>query len=267
MPRRRKTRAWSARRRNTSRRWKPAGARARGVCRALPRPGGAAGPVPGRSRHGPRRRLPPPPSPHGREGGKTRGGRPSGRRSPRRLSHRARDRPRRHGRRLRGRAIVAGPPRRPQGAAVRGGAGRPPVAALQERGPGGGPAAPHQHRAGVRGGLRARHPFLRHAAHRGTEPRRADPADAIRGEEGNRHRSRGAANGVVPRRPASLPPFRRRDRICPGPRNRPAASTAVRPGGRADRRSIPRARPASTRRPRGSRPRRPTRWNTPTSST
>ena len=174
--------------------------------------------------------------------------------SPRRFSHRPRDRPRRHGRRLRGGAAVAGPARRPQGAAVRGGTGRPPAAALQERGPGGGATAPHQHRAGLRRRLRARRPLLRHAAHRGPEPRRPDLRAAIASAEDetqhDRPRPRPSADGAGksrrPRRPPSRPPSRRRRPSC--------------------RRSPPAARPSFTVPPRPWRPRRPTPWNTPTSS-
>ena len=74
----------------------------------------------------------------------------------RRLPHRPRDRPRRHGGGLRGRADLARPPRGAQGPAVRGGARPPPAAALPERGPGRGPAAPHPHRAGLLASARAR---------------------------------------------------------------------------------------------------------------
>ena len=44
-------------------------------------------------------------------------------------------------------------------------------AALPERGPGRGEPAPPAHRAGVRGRLRARRALLRHAVHRGPDPR------------------------------------------------------------------------------------------------
>ena len=69
----------------------------------------------------------------------------------RRLPDPPRGRPRRHGRRLRGRAGVAGPPRGAEGPA------RPQplldprqTAPVPARGAGGGAAAPHQHRAGLR---------------------------------------------------------------------------------------------------------------------
>ena len=101
-----------------------------------------------------------------------------------RLPHRPRDRPGRHGRRLRGGADLAGPAGGPQGAAVRRDAGRQAAAALQERGAGGRPPAPPEHRAGLRRRLRARRPLLRHAVHRRADPgrprstelRRAEPA-------------------------------------------------------------------------------------------
>ena len=92
-----------------------------------------------------------------------------------RLPHRPRGRPRRHGRRLRGGATLPRPAGGAEGAAVRRGAGPAAAPAVPDRGPGRGPAAPHQHRAGVRGRLRARRPLLRHAAHRRPAARRGDP--------------------------------------------------------------------------------------------
>ena len=115
-----------------------------------------------------------------------------GRRHAGRLPHRPGDRPRRHGRRLRGRADLAPPPRRPQGLAVRLGARPQAAPAVQERIAGRGPPAPPQHRAGARGRLRAGRALLRHAVHRRASrcPRssrscggsRAGPARARRGQ-------------------------------------------------------------------------------------
>ena len=75
-----------------------------------------------------------------------------------------------------------------------------PAAAVPDRGPGGRPAAPHQHRAGLRGRLRAGRALLRHAVHRGPDPGRPDPrpAPAL---------GAGAATGED-RRPASRWPRR-----------------------------------------------------------
>ena len=117
-------------------------------------------------------------------GRRPRSGRPAARcgRTPRtrasaelgRLPPPARGRPRRHGRRLRGRADLARPAGGAEGAAVRRGARPAAAAALPERGAGGGAPAPREHRAGLRRRLRARRPLLRHAVHRGPDPRRAD---------------------------------------------------------------------------------------------
>src|SRR5262249_40130084 len=60
--------------------------------------------------------------------------------------------PRRHGRGLRGRAGVAGPPRRPEGPGAAGPAPSQATAPVPSRGAGGGAAASHQHRAGLRRG-------------------------------------------------------------------------------------------------------------------
>ena len=69
----------------------------------------------------------------------------------RRLPHPPRGRPRRHGRRLRGRAGVAGPARGPEGAAAASCCSTPRHKRRFEReAQGGGAAAPHQHRAGLR---------------------------------------------------------------------------------------------------------------------
>ena len=87
----------------------------------------------------------------------------------RRLPDPPRDRPGRHGRRLRGRADLAGPPRGAEGpAAAQLSSDRMVQAALPPRGAGRGPAAPHQHRAGLRGRRAGRGcPLLRDAVHPG----------------------------------------------------------------------------------------------------
>ena len=111
-----------------------------------------------------------------------------------RLPHRPGDRPRRHGRRLRGPADVAVPPRRPQGPAVRLGARPQAAPAVQERIDGGGPSPSPQHRAGARGRLRAGRALLRHAVHRraaAVRPHRGAAAD-----RGPRRRGPGPAGGT-----------------------------------------------------------------------
>ena len=91
-------------------------------------------------------------------------------RHPRRLPHRPRDRPRRHGRRLRSGADFAQAPRRAEGAAVRRRARRQASHAVQERSPGGRQPGPSAHRVGVLRRLRPRRALLRDAVRRGAEP-------------------------------------------------------------------------------------------------
>ena len=78
-----------------------------------------------------------------------------------------RDRPGRHGGRLRGRAGVARPPCRSQDPRRRRPAHRHPDSAVPARGPLGGPAAPPQHRAGPWRGRARGGALLRHAVHSG----------------------------------------------------------------------------------------------------
>ena len=94
------------------------------------------------------------------------------------LPARPRDRPRRDGRGLRGGAAFARPARRAEGAAAGGGAGPAAAPAVPQRGAGRGAAPPHEHRAGLRGGLRAVGALLRDAVHRGPEPGRRSIARA-----------------------------------------------------------------------------------------
>ena len=129
-----------------------------------------------------------------------------------RLPDRPRDRPRRHGGRLRGRAGLARPPGGPEGPALAGGPGRHDAGAVPPRGPRLGPAAPHQHRAGLRGRPGRRRPLLRDAVHPGPEP-------------GRGHRRAAAAAGPLP------------------PRAGPAASPGRPRGGPAGRLGHARARP------------------------
>ena len=183
----------------------------RGVCRPLP-PGRTA--VAARSTRPasrPGRRHPRLLPGHGRDGAgqgrrwtsRSRSPLRPGRRASAagRLPHPPRGRPRRHGRRLRGRAGLARPARRPQGAAAAAAARTPSTKQpLRARGEGGGEAAPHQHRAGLRR-RRARRPaLLRHAVHPGPGPGRGP---------------RGAATGCSPGRAARRRPTadRRRARV------------------------------------------------------
>src|SRR5262249_38735057 len=73
-----------------------------------------------------------------------------------RLPHPPRGGPRRHGRRLRGRADLPRTAGGAEGAAVRGDNGPTSPATLPQRGAGGGEPAPRAHRAGPRGGFGAR---------------------------------------------------------------------------------------------------------------
>ena len=122
-----------------------------------------------------------------------------------RLPDHARDRPRRHGGGLRGRAGVAGPPRGRQGAA-------PPVAARLEirtavcpRGADGGQAAPHEHRARVRRRPGRRLSLLRDATDRRSRAgRRVGPSAEVgagRGGHTDRPGCGDSCRGTVRRRP------------------------------------------------------------------
>ena len=123
-----------------------------------------------------------------------------------------RGRPRRHGRRLRGRAGVAGPPRGPEGPAAAQPARPEADGPVPARGPRGGPAAPHQHRPGLRRRRARRRPLLRHAVHPGPGARRgpargATPAAA--GPDcpaaGGRPPAAAAATAPSPPRPPTWP--------------------------------------------------------------
>ena len=141
-----------------------------------------------------------------------------------RLPDRARDRPGRHGHRLRGRPVVAGPPRGLEGAAVCGHVRRQASAALPPGGPGRRPAPSHQHRARLRRRLRARHPLLRHATHRRPVAGRGGPATS-------RHRRAWARwKPVRPdcRRPAAAANHGPRVAERPGAWNRRGRRCAVR---------------------------------------
>ena len=110
-----------------------------------------------------------------------------------RLPHPPRGRPRRHGRRLRGRAGVARPARGAEGPARCGAVRRQAGAALPARGAGRGAAAPHQHRAGLRRGPGRRASLLRHAVHpRHGARRRPGGAAAIATGRGEPARRRAA---------------------------------------------------------------------------
>ena len=85
----------------------------------------------------------------------------------RRLPPGARDRPRRHGRRLRSGADLAAAARRAQDSAVHGRPRRQADQPLQERGPGRRPDQASEHRARVRRRRAERRPLLRDAARRG----------------------------------------------------------------------------------------------------
>ena len=115
-----------------------------------------------------------------------------------RFRDRARGRPRRHGRGLRGGADFAGPARGAEGAAVRRHARSAKAAALPERGAGGGLSAPRQHRAGLRRRLRSRRPLLRHAVHRGPQSRRPRSRHAPPGRAAGRgQRSKSGHDGTA----------------------------------------------------------------------
>ena len=84
-----------------------------------------------------------------------------------RLPGRARGRPGRHGRGLRGRAGLPGPARGPEGPAPAGLPGPQDAGPVPPQGAGGGAAPPHQHRAGFRGRQGWRGQLLCHAVHPG----------------------------------------------------------------------------------------------------
>ena len=210
-PRRRRRTAWRRRWRSTWPRPRPAQPTPRRVPGPLPghrRPPGGLPGRPGFRR--PRRRGAAPLArrPRGRPATAQAVG-PAGRLPPH-----PRGRPRRHGRRLRGRADFAGPARGAEGAAVRRDDGPAAAAALPERGAGGGVAAPPAHRARLRRRLRARRPLLRHAVHRGADAGRPDRRSAPRrrpdecrprthADDGAAHRRRrhGGGHGRRGRRP------------------------------------------------------------------
>ena len=185
-------------------------ARAEGLHRAVPGTGrrdprAVPGDGPGRAGQGDLSRLG-----RGRAGRRLRTGTAAG--AGRRLPDRPRDRPRWHGRGLRGRAGVAGPPGGPEGPAVAGGPGPHNAGPVPPRGPRLGPAAPHQHRAGLRRGPGRRRLLLRDAIHPRTEPRLGDrraaeaagpvagaarqPADPGRRGEGDRAATRARAGSM-----------------------------------------------------------------------
>ena len=102
----------------------------------------------------------------------------------RRLPRHPRARPRRHGRRLRGRAALAGPSRGPEGPAVRRRHRPATDRPVPRRGPGGLAPEPPAYRPGLLGRLPARRPLLRHAAHRRADPRRVgSTSSAARGRD------------------------------------------------------------------------------------
>ncbi len=101
--------------------------------------------------------------------------RSAGVRVPRRLPHYPRDRPRRHGRGVRGGADFAAAAGGAEGAAAGGHPRRTPAAPLPQRGAGGGVSAPRQHRARLCRGSGSRRPLLCHAADRGSYPCRRGP--------------------------------------------------------------------------------------------
>ncbi len=122
--------------------------------------------------------------------------------SDRRLSDPPRDRPGRHGRGVRGRADLAGPPRGAQGAA--GAVVQRPdgPGAVPPRGPRRGAVAPHQHRAGLRGGPGRRCPVLCHAVHPGPGAGRRHHRAARSPRPGQvRARDQGGLRGTVARGP------------------------------------------------------------------
>ena len=153
----------------------------------------------------------------------------------RRLPDRAPDRPRRHGRRLRGGAGQPAPTRRPQGHSP-----RPrlpgPRQALRPRGPRAGPAAPPRHRPGLRRRRDRRRPAL---LRDGTGPRPA-PARICRPARPRHRRPVGTA-GAGLRRGAARPRQRRHPPRPeagqhPGGRDRPAEDPRLRRGPRHRRR-------------------------------
>ena len=144
-----------------------------------------------------------------------------------RLPHPPRDRPRRHGHRLRGGAGEPGPARGAEGPAATS-PGRPqPARAVPARGPGRGDAAPHQHRAGLRRRRARRGALLRHAVHPGPEPGRRAPRGQAAARRNPPSRAALRAPGTIPTwRPAwrsgwcpagsrsTARPRRRRSRHC-----------------------------------------------------
>ena len=196
--------------------------------RAVPGPGGAGAGRPGRRRRD--RGLRP-------DRGPSHASRAAGR-----LPHPPRDRPRRHGRRLRGRAGVARPPRGAEGPAARRPDRPDPPGAVPPRGPGRGRAAPHQHRAGLR-----RRRGARACTTTPCSSSRARRLDAVL-DEVRRLRAAGDASapghGWRPRRSASPPgcvtgqfarepgteaPTRGRHVGPPARRPRPPARCRIRP--------------------------------------
>ena len=116
-----------------------------------------------------------------------------------------------------------------EGLAVRPGARRQAASAIPERGAGRGPPQPPEHRAGLRGGLRAGRPLLRDAVHRGAVavgPHRGAAAD------------RGPGAATMPRgettRPSRWPaswPRGGSPRPAPRARTRNRTTAAARPVG------------------------------------
>ena len=117
-------------------------------------------------------------------------------RSTRGIPDRSRGRPWWHGCCLRGRTGLAGPARCPEGATIRRGDRPQATATVSDRGPGRSPVAPPPYRADLRSWLRPRHPLLRDAIRRGTQPAGDSPRSAIDGRHTGRKR------GVAARSPA-----------------------------------------------------------------
>ena len=207
--------------------------------------------------------------------------RPRAARAPRRLPHPARGRPRRHGRRLRGRAGVAGPARRAEGAAAARGPRRAAAwsASAARRGPRPGCTTPTSCRSSASARTTAM-PLLRHAVHPGPGRSTRCSTSCARLRAGQPRPDRGA--GRRQRRPlAADRRFARADaagaRAGPATRAAPSADArrlaagrvqpgrddAARPGPRLLPQRGPRRR-AGGRRP-GLRP-RPGRRSTATSS-
>ena len=219
------------------------------VPRPLPGPGGRLGRVPGRvgirpERRGrdPRRRRSAGQRQH-RSGGGSGGPRKCGRTADRAAAGRfpagARDRPRRDGRRLRGGAALARPAGGGEGAAAGRRAGPRGSSSGSARGAGRGPAPPHEHRAGLRGGLRAVGALLRDAVHRGPEPGgrrpRAAPAERPRRAAGRagsccRCATDGSASQRIRRRESSAASRLDAAACNDGTAPRPATPRAIRSG-------------------------------------